>query len=239
MTAPVVIIGAHGGIGEALARRLARAGVPLFLTARDAQTIHDFPNAICATLDVTDAGQVADVIACADRGEGIAGLVYAVGSIALTPFARAREDDYLKAYDLNVMGAVRVLQAARAGLEVAGGSVVLFSTIAVQQGFSNHTVISTAKGAVEGLTRALAAEWAGKIRVNAIAPSLTDTPLASSLTQSESMAKTIAALHPIPRLGRAEDMAALAQFLLSSDSGWITGQVLHVDGGRTHLRVKG
>jgi NAD(P)-dependent dehydrogenase (short-subunit alcohol dehydrogenase family) len=92
---------------------------------------------------------------------------------------------------------------------------------------------------VEGLTRALAAEWAGKIRVNAIAPSLTDTPLASSLTQSESMAKTIAALHPIPRLGRAEDMAALAQFLLSSDSGWITGQVLHVDGGRTHLRVKG
>ena len=118
------------------------------------------------------------------------------------------------------------------------GSVVLFSTVAVQQGFPNHSIIAAAKGAVEGLTRALAAELAPHVRVNAVAPSLTRTPLAAALTQNEPMAKAIAAMHALPRLGEPEDMAACAAFLLSPDSGWVTGQIIGVDGGRSTLRTK-
>jgi NAD(P)-dependent dehydrogenase (short-subunit alcohol dehydrogenase family) len=117
--------------------------------------------------------------------------------------------------------------------------VLFFSTIAVAQGFASHASISMAKGAVEGLTRALAAELAPKIRVNAIAPSLTDTPLASAIAGNASIAQGIAALHAMPRIGTAEDSAALGALLLSDQSGWITGQVMAVDGGRSRARTKG
>lgn len=137
------------------------------------------------------------------------------------------------------MGAIRALRLAEKSLKKAKGSVVLFSTVAVQQGFQNHTVISAAKGAIEGLVRSLAAEWAPFVRVNAIAPSLTNTKIASQLTSSDSMSRAIADMHPIPRLGMPEDSAEAAKFLLSDESSWMTGQVLHVDGGRSVLRVKG
>jgi NAD(P)-dependent dehydrogenase (short-subunit alcohol dehydrogenase family) len=119
------------------------------------------------------------------------------------------------------------------------GSVVLFSSIAASQGFGMHASIGMAKAAVSGLTLSLAAELAPAVRVNAIAPSLTQTPLSKNLWQNEAMAQSIAALHPIPRLGSADDMAALAAFLLSPEAAWITGQILGVDGGRSSLRVKG
>jgi NAD(P)-dependent dehydrogenase (short-subunit alcohol dehydrogenase family) len=122
-------------------------------------------------------------------------------------------------------------------LKAANGSVVLFSSIAATQGFSNHVAIGAAKAAVEGLVRSLAAELAPAVRINAIAPSLTSTPLAQSMTRNAAMADGIAALHPIPRLGSADEMAALAQFLLSADAGWISGQIIAVDGGRSSLRV--
>jgi len=117
--------------------------------------------------------------------------------------------------------------------------VLLFSSVAVGQGFAAHASVSMAKGAVEGLTRALAAELAPKVRVNAIAPSLTDTPLAAGLTANPQIAASIAQMHPLPRLGSAADMAALAAFLISDRAGWITGQVIGVDGGRSSLRTKG
>jgi len=116
---------------------------------------------------------------------------------------------------------------------------VLFSTIAVAQGFANHASVAMAKGAVEGLTLSLAAELAPAIRVNCIAPSLTNTPLAQSLTSNAQIAAGIAALHPLQRLGEPEDVASLAAFLLSRDAGWITGQIMGVDGGRSTLRTKG
>ncbi|MDG1286345.1 MAG: SDR family oxidoreductase [Rickettsiales bacterium] len=192
-----------------------------------------------ASLDVLEAEAVEHTIASADSGEGIKGLAYCIGSIDLKPFKSTKDDEYLLTYELNVLGAVRALRAAEKGLKKANGSVVLFSTIAVSQGFANHSLISTAKGAVEGLTKALAAEWAPKVRVNCIAPSLSDTPLAKPLTSSEQMANSIAAMHPIPRLGTPDDSAALAKFLLTEESGWISGQVMHVDGGRSTLRTKG
>jgi NAD(P)-dependent dehydrogenase (short-subunit alcohol dehydrogenase family) len=117
--------------------------------------------------------------------------------------------------------------------------VVLFSTVAVAAGFPNHTVTAAAKGATEALARSLGADLAPDVRVNCIAPSLLKTPLAQSLTGNEVMAESLAQLHPIPRLGEAEDAAAVAAFLLGPDSSWITGQVIPLDGGRSTLRVKG
>ncbi len=133
------------------------------------------------------------------------------------------------------------MKAALPALKASDGasSIVLFSTVAVAQGFAAHASVSMAKGAVEGLTLALAAELAPKIRVNCIAPSLTRTPLARSLTGSDTMAAAIAQMHAMQRLGEADDSAALAEFLLSPDAGWITGQIIGVDGGRSSLRTKG
>lgn len=242
MTKKYIITGAHGGIGSRLTEMLAKDGHSVFATARDETTISnlaEYETVETASLDVLDADAVESTIASADSGDGIKGLAYCIGSIDLKPFKATKDEEYIATFELNVLGAVRALRAAEKGLKKAGGSVVLFSTIAVQQGFANHSLISAAKGAVEGLTKALAAEWAPKVRVNCIAPSLSETPLAKPLTSSEQMTNSIAAMHPIPRLGTADDSAALAKFLLTEDSSWITGQILHVDGGRSTLRTKG
>lgn len=242
MTAPIIVMGAHGGIGWRLCELLGDEDIPVLATARDADNIANlggYNSVKTAELDVLDADSVAETIAAADTGEGIKGLAYCIGSIDLMPFKNTKDDAYMQSFELNVVGAVRALRAAEEGLNKANGSVVLFSTIAVQQGFANHALISTAKGAIEGLCKSLATEWAPNVRVNCIAPSLTDTQLAKPLTSSDQMAKSIAAMHPIPRLGTPTDMAQAAKFLLSDDAGWITGQTLHIDGGRSSLRVKG
>lgn len=241
MSAPVVILGANGGIGEALARRLAKRDVELFLTARDESSLSGLAEDTggrTASLDVGDAESIADTLADADPGEGIAGLAYCVGSIELKPLKSASADDFLETFKLNTLGAALAVQAAQPSLKKAGGSVVLFSTVAVQQGFSNHTLISTAKGGVEGLTRALAAELAPDIRVNAIAPSVTDTGIAQRLLSSEQMAQGLADMHPRGRYGQPDDVAAMADLLLGKDADWITGQVIAVDGGRGALRTR-
>lgn len=236
-TPPYIVIGAHGGIGDALAQQLLQEGHSVVATARDASTLsHLSGNVTTMALDALDPHSIETALSGYDE---IAGLAYCVGSIDLKPFKAAKDDAFLTSYELNVLGAIRALRVTEKALKKAKGSVVLFSTIAVQQGFTNHSLISTAKGAVEGLTRSLAAEWAPDVRVNCIAPSLSDTPLAKPLTSSEPMAKSIAAMHPIPRLGTAQDSAAMAAYLLTPQSGWVTGQIMHVDGGRSALRVKG
>lgn len=177
----------------------------------------------------------------AAKGGALGGLAYAVGTINLKPFDRLTAEDFERDFRLNALGAARAIQAALPALKAceAGSSVLLFSTVAVRQGFTSHASVAMVKGAVEGLVRTLGAELAPKIRVNAIAPSLTETPLAAPLTKSPQMAQAIAAMHAIPRLGSPRDVAALGAFLMSEEAGWITGQVIGVDGGRSTLRTKG
>ncbi len=240
--APVIIVGATGGVGSALARQLAAEGCPLHLIARSQDRLVPLAAELGASYraaDVLDEAALATAVRAADQGQGVAGLAYCVGSIVLKPLAKTDSADYLQAFRLHAVGAALAVQAAAPALAAAEGAVVLFSTVALAQGFANHAVIGAAKGAVEGLVLSLAAELAPHIRVNAVAPSLTRTQMAEPLTRSEAMAKAIAQMHPLPRLGEASDAAAAAAFLLSKKASWITGQVLAVDGGRSRLRNKG
>ena len=240
MADPVIVIGATGAIGGALARRLHAAGRGLHLIGRDQARLAVLAGELGATsaaADAMDAEGLAGAVRAA--GERVSGLAYCVGSIVMKPLARANEADLVEAFRLNAVGAALAVAAAQDALRAAGGSVVLFSTIAVRAGFANHAVIAMAKGAVEALTVSLAAELAPQVRVNAIAPSLTRSGIAAAMTDNAALAKAIAGQHPIPRLGEPDDAAALAAFLLSGDAGWITGQVLAVDGGRSTVRTKG
>jgi NAD(P)-dependent dehydrogenase (short-subunit alcohol dehydrogenase family) len=192
------------------------------------------------TVDVMDPQALQEAVtAASEEGGGVAGLAYCVGSIVLKPLKRASPEDFLEAFKLNALGAALAVQAAEGALREARGSVVFFSTVAAGSGFANHSVIAAAKGAVEALSRSLAADLAPDVRVNCIAPSLLKTPLAESFTRNESVASSLAQLHPLTRLGEADDAASLAAFLLSPESGWITGQVIPLDGGRSSVRVKG
>lgn len=240
--ASIIIIGATGGIGSALARRLSSSGAKTHLIARDAARVAKLAEELGAThaaADALDGASLRQAVEAA--GSPASGLAYCVGTINLKPIGRLTDADLDTDFRVNAVGAVHAIQAALPAMKAHDGaaSIVLFSTVAVSQGFTSHTPIAMAKGAVEGLALSLAAELAPKIRVNCIAPSLTRTPLAEKLTAGEQMANAIAQMHAIPRLGEPDDHAALAAFLLSPEAGWITGQIIGVDGGRSTLRTKG
>jgi NAD(P)-dependent dehydrogenase (short-subunit alcohol dehydrogenase family) len=169
--------------------------------------------------------------------EELDGVVYCGGSINLKPFHRLKNSDFLADFNVNLIGAVNTVQAALPALKKSGhGSIVLFSTVAVQRGLAFHASVSAAKGGVEGLTRALSAELAPSIRANAVAISLTDTPMAERLLSTEAKQEASRERHPLKRYGKPEDAAAIAAFLLSSESSWITGQVIGVDGGMSVIQ---
>ncbi len=227
-----VVIGASSGIGFALAEELVRSGHQVFATYR---RNNQAPTGVAGWhyLDVLDPNP--------DFGflpKQIDGLVFCPGAVNLKPFARTKPEDFVADYQLQVVGAVKVVQACLAGLkESPNAAIVLFSTIAVQVGFPFHSLVSASKGALEGLTRAWAAELAPRIRVNCVAPSITDTPLAGNLLNTPEKKEGHAQRHPLKKIGEPADLAKAAAFLLSSQSSWMTGQIVHVDGGLSNLRV--
>jgi NAD(P)-dependent dehydrogenase (short-subunit alcohol dehydrogenase family) len=165
-------------------------------------------------------------------------LVYCPGTINLKPFRSLKREDILHDFEVNALGAWKVIKAAYKYLRKAdSASIVLFSTVAVQTGMPFHSSVAMAKGAVEGLSRSLAAELAPRVRVNTIAPSLTDTPLASNLLSNEEKQEASKKRHPLNRYGTAEELAAAASFLISDDASWMTGQVIGLDGGMSGVRL--
>ncbi|MCQ0990012.1 SDR family NAD(P)-dependent oxidoreductase [Jiella marina] len=235
-----LIYGGNGGIGSAIARRLNGAGHEIVVAGRNGDELGRIAEEFSAQSIVCDVMEDEAIERTAAEIEGpLDGLVYAVGSINLKPFARAKPEDFVGDFRLNAVGAARAFQASSDALMKAenGASALFFSTVAVDQGFSAHASIAMAKGAVVGLTRTLATEYAPQIRVNAIAPSLIDTPLGQTVAGNPKMADAVAKMHAIPRLGRPDDVAGMAEVLLTEAGSWITGQIIGVDGGRSAIRV--
>ena len=172
-------------------------------------------------------------------GENIFGLAYCVGSIDIKSISAAHTNDYIDSFKINTIGAITAIKSTKDILLKNNGSILLFSSVAAKQGFTNHTIISTAKGAIEGLTVSLAAELSPNVRVNCIAPSLTESGMSKPIISNENIKKAIESLHAIPKIGQPNDHSKLAAFLLSESNNWITGQIFNVDGGRSTVRKKG
>ncbi|WP_394800746.1 SDR family NAD(P)-dependent oxidoreductase [Mongoliitalea daihaiensis] len=221
----IVIIGGNSGIGQQVKEMCELQGAKVYSYSRSGSEGEK--------LDVTS-----DFSSIEGLPEQIDGLVYCPGTINLKPFHRFSIADFQKDFDINLLGAVKVLQACLKGLKKSpSASVVLYSTVAVKTGLGFHASISAAKGAVEGLAKSLASEWAAnKIRVNVVAPSLTDTPLAGMLLGTDDKKEASNKRHPLGRYGQPQDIANATLFLLSDGAEWMTGQVLNVDGGMSSLK---
>jgi len=227
-----LIIGGSTGIGAAIVKQLADKGNRVYATYNE-HPIDAQDGIIPLKLNILE-----DIEALEDLPETLDGVVYCPGSIQLRPFARLKPESFIKDFELQVLGAIKVLQYVLPGLKASKqASVVLFSTVAVQTGFNFHSQVAASKGAIEGLTRSLAAEFAPAIRVNAIAPSLTDTPLAAKLLSSDEKKEANAMRHPLKKIGSPRNIADAATFLLSENSSWITGQIMHVDGGISNIKL--
>jgi len=230
----ILIIGGNSGIGAAATDRLLRDGQHVLVAARNPAEIAPRPGLEAQAYDVTDSAS------CLELPEALDGVVYLPGTITLKPFHRLTREAFARDMEVNFFGAVRVLQQALPALkraESGSASVVLFSSVAATTGLPFHASIASAKAAVEGLARSLAAEWAPRIRVNAIAPSLTDTPLASSLLGSAERVEAAANRHPLHRIGDPAEVAEGIAFLLGDGARFITGQVIAMDGGLSSLRL--
>lgn len=227
-----LIVGHSSGIGDALTKMLA-PNHRVFGTYFTKSDTYQHPNVSSHYLNVMD-----DAPDYSFLPNSLDGLVYCPGAIQLKPFARLKAEDFLNDYKLQVIGAIVCIQNCIPKLKISGnGAIVLFSTVAVQMGFNFHSIVSSSKGAIEGLTRALSAELAPQIRVNSIAPSITNTPLAAGLLNTPEKQEANAQRHPLKKIGMAEDIAAMAAYLLGNESKWITGQIFHVDGGMSVIKL--
>ena len=236
-----LIFGATGAIGSAIAQQLSSQRKQLHLAARNEAELVPLAQSCGASyslFDALDSNSISDVVAEAAATDGIDGLVWAVGNILLKPLPALSAEELHHCFQLNLFGAVQAIQSAAPSLKANSGSVLLFSSVAARYGFTAHAAIGAAKAAVEGLVVSLAAEFAPDIRVNAIAPSLSQSKMASPIISNPQMHKALAASHPMGRLGEAQDFAPLSAMLLdNTQSGWITGQILAVDGGRSSVQA--
>lgn len=227
----ILIVGASSGIGYSLAKRLQAEGANLILASRNKPDISgDFQYIKLDVLDMKDELK--------ELPDELHGLAYCPGSINLKPFQSIKENDFINDFRLNTVGAAMVIQQSLKSLKKANGaSIVLFSTVAANTGLSFHASIASAKGALQGFGLSLAAELASKdIRVNLVAPSLTDTPMAKNLLSTDEKKEASNKRHPIGRYGTPEDISNAAKFLLDSENSWITGQIIGVDGGMEKIR---
>ena len=228
-----LIVGGSSGIGLSISEKLSAQNHNVYVMSRTEGGLVSLPAVQHIPVDV-----VQDEISTDDLPEHLDGVVYCPGSINLKPFRSLKPEAFRADFEINVIGAIKVLQAVNRKLKKAEqAAVVLFSTVAVGQGMAFHTSVAAAKGAIEGLTKSLAAEMAPKVRVNCIAPSLTDTPLASKLLSSPEKKEASDKRHPLKRIGTPNDIASLTTFLLSDDASWISGQIIGADGGMSTLRV--
>ena len=233
MAKSYLLVGASAGIGQEVAKRLAQTDSAVYSLSRRGEGSEPLPGIRHSSCDV-----LSDNPTFPQVNGPIDGLVYFPGTITLKPFHLLRRQDFLRDLEVNYLGAVKTLQRYLPEVKKADtASIVLMSTVAVQTGLPFHSSIAGAKGAVEGLTRTLAAELAPKIRVNAVAPSLTDTKLAESLLNQPAKREAAAKRHPLQRVGTIDDIAAAVCFLLTEHSSWVTGQVLAVDGGMSRTRM--
>jgi NAD(P)-dependent dehydrogenase (short-subunit alcohol dehydrogenase family) len=240
MSGKIIIAGATGYTGAALARSFAKDSIQCHLIGRNEEELKKLASennqsySVCS--DVTNFQSVEESLKETEN-EKISGFAYCVGSIVLKSFQTTKHEDFINTFNLNVTGANHFIKKLQKQLAENNGSIVLFSTVAVDRGFNMHSVISTAKGAIQVLTTSLAAEFAPKIRVNCIAPSITQSKMAKPILDNARLAEQIPTKHAMKRVGRPEDLAETAKFLLLPNSGWITGQVIHVDGGKINIET--
>ncbi len=237
MSNKYLIFGATGSIGSSLAEQLTDSGHEVHLIARNEAELKPLSEKLGCTYSVADVLEenFVERIKSDASDLDVKGIAYCVGSIDLKPLKRVTESDLHNCMKLNLYSAIEVIKGFQEELKKNHGSIVLFSSVAAQKGFTNHTIIASAKAAIEGLTVTLAAEFAPNIRVNCIAPSLTSSKISQSMLKSPVVAEALAKAHPLKRLGDGKDSAAMAKFLLSEESSWVTGQIIGVDGGRSQL----
>jgi len=235
MSEKYLIFGATGSVGSSLAEQLKNSGNDIHLVARNENEVKAIAEKLGCSYTVADVLEDGFIEKVKSDINDIKGVAYCVGSIDLKPLRMVTEADMNKCMKLNLYSAIEVIKGFQESLKKNKGSVVLFSTVAAQRGFTNHTIIASAKAAVEGLTVTLAAEFAPNIRVNCIAPSLSKSKIAEPMLKNPTIAEGIAKAHPLKRLGEGKDSAALAKFLITEESSWITGQIVAVDGGRSKL----
>ena len=235
MSEKYVIFGATGSIGSSLAEQLKNSGNNIHLVARNESELSPISEKLGCSYTIADVLEEGYIEKVKSDISEIKGLAYCVGSIDLKPLRMVSEQDFQKCMKLNLYSAVEAIKGFQESLKKNKGSIVLFSTVAAQRGFTNHAIIASTKAAVEGLTVSLAAEFAPNIRVNSVALSLTNSKIAQPMLKNTAIAQGIAKAHPLKRLGEGKDGAALAKFLLTEESSWVTGQIIAVDGGRSKL----
>ena len=237
MSGKILIFGSTGAVGSSLAKLLKDSSEDIHLIGKNEEEVSKLAektNGSFSVVDVTDPNFLETIDK--DLGEmDIAGIAYCVGSIDLKPINLVSKKDYLKSFELNFFPIVEIIKKYKENLKKNKSSIVVFSTVAVKQGFPNHSIISPVKASLEGLTVSLAAELAPSVRINCIAPSLSNSKMAGRILGNSKIAEGIAKQHPLKRVGEGQDSAALAKFLLSEESSWITGQIIGVDGGRSNV----